>query len=210
MSPITRVLLADDHPLIREGIGNTLRRGDGLQLVGVASTGHEILNLVAALEPDILLLDLEMPGLSPLETLKTLQKAHPQTRILVLSAHDNLVPVQALLHAGVRGYVLKDEAIDVLVQAIKAVVLGGTWFSQAVASQLARHTIEPVFTQREIDVLTVLASGASNEHIAERLVVTERTVRFHLKNIYRKIGVKLRGEAIAWAVRAGYDNPHGD
>lgn len=200
----TRILLADDHPLIREGIGNTLSKSDGLTLAGVATNGHEVTELVAELEPDVLLLDLQMPGPPSLEIIKTLHSEYPNTRVLVLSAYDDLVPVQALLRAGVRGYVLKDEAIAVLVQAIRTVEMGGIWFSQAIASQLAKRNTAPEFTQRENDVLTILASGASNERIAQHLAVTERTVRFHLKNIYRKVGVHSRGEAIAWAVRAGY------
>lgn len=200
----TRILLADDHPLIREGIGNTLSKRDGLTLAGVATNGHEVIELVAELAPDVLLLDLQMPGPPSLEIIKTLHSEYPNTRVLVLSAYDDLVPVQALLRAGVRGYVLKDEAIAVLVQAIRTVEMGGIWFSQAIASQLAKRNTAPEFTQRENDVLTILASGASNERIAQHLAVTERTVRFHLKNIYRKVGVHSRGEAIAWAVRAGY------
>lgn len=200
----TRVLLADDHPLIREGIGNTLRKSDGFALVGVAANTNELGDLVADLEPDVLLLDLHMPGPPPLETVVSLRRRFPQTRVLILSAYDDLVPVRALLRAGVSGYVLKDEAIETLVQAIKTVVGGGIWFSQAVARRLAQRRNAPEFTDRELDVLNVLALGASNEHIAGKLAVTERTVRFHLKNIYRKIGVSTRGEAIAWAVRAGY------
>lgn len=205
----TRILLADDHPLIREGIGNTLRKSEGLTLVGVATNGYEITGMVSDLQPDVLLLDLHMPGPPPLEIVMALHTDFPDTHVLVLSAYDDLVPVRALLRAGVSGYVLKDEAIGTLVQAIKTVVRGGIWFSQAIARRLAQPTNAPQFTERELDVLNILASGASNEHIAGSLAVTERTVRFHLKNIYRKIDVNSRGEAIAWAVRAGYGKTGG-
>ncbi len=199
-----RVLLADDHPLIREGIGNTLLKNESLSLAGVATNGYEIAELAAELQPDVLLLDLHMPGPPPLETVSALRKDYPRTRVLVLSAYDDLVSVRALLRAGVSGYVLKDEAIETLVQAINTVVRGGIWFSQAVAQQLAQPVNVPEFTERELDVLNILARGASNDRIANILMVTERTVRFHLKNIYRKINVHSRGEAIVWAVRAGY------
>lgn len=199
-----RVLLADDHPLIREGIGNTLLKNESLSLAGVATNGYEIAELAAELQPDVLLLDLHMPGPPPLETVSALRKDYPRTRVLVLSAYDDLVSVRALLRAGVSGYVLKDEAIETLVQAINTVVRGGIWFSQAVAQQLAQPVNVPEFTERELDVLNILARGASNDRIANILMVTERTVRFHLKNIYRKIDVHSRGEAIVWAVRAGY------
>lgn len=204
MNSPTRVLLADDHPLIREGIGNTLRKSDGLILAGVATNGYDIPGIVAELQPDVLLLDLHMPGPPPLELVMALHREFPQTRVLVLSAYDDLVPVRALLRAGVSGYILKDEAISTLLQAIQTVVRGGIWFSQAIARRLAQPANAPEFTAREMDVLNILASGASNQHIASTLAVTERTVRFHLKNIYRKIEVNSRGEAIAWAVRAGY------
>lgn len=204
MQSLTRIVLAEDHPLIREGVSNTLRKSDGLALVGVATNGFEIRDQVVALQPDVVLLDLHMPGPPPLETVTVLRKEFPDTRVLVLSAYDDLVPVRALLRAGVSGYVLKDEAPGMLVQAIMTVVRGGIWFSQAVAKRLAQPANIPEFTDRELDVIYVLASGASNEQIASRLAVTERTVRFHLKNIYRKIDVSSRGEAIAWAVRTGY------
>jgi len=204
MDSSTRVLLADDHPLIREGIANTLHKSKGLVLVGVVTSGYELGDLVAELQPNVLLLDLNMPGPPPLETVMALHKEFPKTHVLVLSAHDDLVPVRALLRAGVSGYVLKDEAIETLVQAIKTVVHGGIWFSKAIARRLAQPSNVPEFTDRELDVLNILAFGASNEHIADQLAVTERTVRFHLKNIYRKIDVNSRGEAIAWTVRAGY------
>lgn len=201
-----RVLLADDHPLIREGIRNTLDKSDALELVGDTAQGDEVGELVARLQPDVLLLDLSMPGPPPLENVMSLHKAFPQTRVIILSAFDDLVPVRALLRAGVRGYVLKDEALETLVQAIITIVSGGVWFSQAIAHRLAQPARTPEFTERELDVLNVLAGGAGNEQIAARLSVTERTVRYHLRNIYRKIDVTSRGEAIAWAVRAGYGN----
>lgn len=200
-----RVLLADDHPLIREGIGNTLRRDERLSLVGVATNGEETQRLVADLQPDILLLDLNMPGAPPLETVAVVGENCPQTQILVLSAFNDFVSVRALLRAGVSGYVLKDEAIGTVVRAIRTVVDGGTWFSSDVAQQLAEPEVSaPAFTERENEVLHHLARGWSNRRMAEELDVTERTVRFHLKNIYRKLDVDSRGEAIVWAVQAGY------
>lgn len=200
-----RVLLADDHPLIREGIGNTLHRDGRLSLVGVATDGEETRHLVAELQPDVLLLDLNMPGAPPLETVAFVAESCPQTQVLVLSAFNDFVSVRALVRAGVRGYVLKDEAVRTVVRAILTVADGGTWFSGEVAQQLAaRDQSGPDFTDRETEVLRYLARGWSNKRIAEKLEVTERTVRFHLKNIYRKLDVGSRGEAIVWAVHAGF------
>jgi DNA-binding NarL/FixJ family response regulator len=200
-----RILLADDHPLIREGIDVILRDEEALTLVGVATDGYETRRLAVKLQPDVLLLDLKMPGPSPLETVAAVSQNCPDTRLLVLSAHENVVPARTLLREGISGYVLKDEANETLVHAIQAVARGGTWFSQAVARQLARRAqTEPDFTDRERDVLRLLARGWRNKRIAGELDITERTVRFHLNNIYRKIGVESRGEAIVWAVQAGY------
>lgn len=200
-----RVLLADDHPLIREGIGNTLRREERLSLVGVATDGEETQHLVAELQPDVLLLDLNMPGAPPLETVAFVGECCPQTQVLVLSAFNDFVSVRGLVRAGVRGYVLKDEAVRTVVRAILTVANGGTWFSSDVAQQLAEtEASTPGFTERETDVLRFLARGWSNQRIADQLDVTERTVRFHLKNIYRKLEIESRGEAIVWAVHAGF------
>ena len=205
MEEMVRILIADDHPLIREGLRCALGRDDTLELIGAASDGHECRRMVQALMPDVLLLDLNMPGPPPLETLSELNEQYPGLKVLILSAHDDYVPVRALLRAGVNGYVLKNETIDILLQAIRTVALGGTWFSQSVVQKLARAArLTPEFTKRERDVLHWLAHGASNDMIASELGVTERTIRFHLTNIYRKLEVQTRGEAIVWAVRAGY------
>lgn len=205
MQELVRVLIADDHPLIHEGVRSALSGDETLELIGVASDGHECQQMAQSLMPDVLLLDLNMPGPPPLETLSELNKRCPGLKVLVLSAHDDYVSVRALLRAGVNGYVLKNEALDILLQAIRTVALGGTWFSQIVVQKLARTArITPEFTKRERDVLHCLARGASNDMIAAELDVTERTIRFHLKNIYRKLDVETRGEAIVWAVRAGY------
>jgi DNA-binding NarL/FixJ family response regulator len=205
MEELVRVLIADDHPLIHEGVRSALRRDETLQLIGAANDGLECQQLAQLLTPDVLLLDLNMPGPPPLETLSELNVNCPGVKVVVLSAYDDYVSVRALLRAGVKGYVLKNEAIDILLQAIRTVALGGTWFSQIVVQKLARTArITPEFTGREQDVLHCLARGASNDMIASELDVTERTIRFHLKNIYRKLEVETRGEAIVWAVRAGY------
>jgi DNA-binding NarL/FixJ family response regulator len=199
------VLLADDHPLIREGIGNTLRKEKDLRLVGEAGTGGTCLELCRTRQPDVLLLDLDMPGPPPLELIALLRQGCPHLKVVVLSAHDDYISVHALLVAGVHGYVLKDEPPPAIIRAIRTVVEGGSWFSQTITRQLAHPTLNgPQFTSREEEVLHLLAKGRSNDEMAEELSVTERTVRYHLHNIYRKIDAETRNQAIVWAVRQNY------
>lgn len=205
MEQSINVLLADDHPLIREGIGKTLRKEDDLHLVGEAGDGEACLQLCRVRQPDVLLLDLDMPGPSPLELITLLRESCPQLKVVVLSAHDDYISAHALLAAGVHGYVLKDEPPLAVLRAIRTVVEGGSWFSQTITRQLARPTFDgPQFTSREEEVLHLLAQGRSNDEMAAELSVTERTVRYHLHNIYRKIETDTRNQAIVWAVRQNY------
>lgn len=205
MDQLISVLLADDHPLIREGIGNTLRKEPDLRLVGEAGDGDACLQLCRSRQPDVLLLDLDMPGPPPLELIALLRDNCPQLRLIVLSAHDDYISVHALLAAGVHGYVLKDEPPVAVLRAIRTVVEGGSWFSQTITRQLARPSLNgPQFTSREEEVLHLLAQGQSNDEMAAELSVTERTVRYHLHNIYRKIEADTRNQAIVWAVRHNY------
>lgn len=205
MSQAITVLLADDHPLIREAIGNRLRQEPDLQLIGEAGDGDSCLALCRKTQPDVLLLDLDMPGPPPLRLIAALTAASPQLKVVVLSAHDDYVSTHALLAAGVHGYVLKDEPPVAVIRAIRTVVGGGSWFSRSIARQLTRPSLDgPQFTSREEEVLHLLAAGHSNDEMAERLSVTERTVRYHLHNIYRKIDADSRNQAIVWAVRQDY------
>lgn len=202
--PIT-VLLADDHPLIREAIGNRLRQEADLRLVGEAGNGDACLTLCRGRQPDVVLLDLDMPGPSPLKLISSLRESCPQVKLIVLSAHDDYVSTHALLAAGVHGYVLKDEPPVAVIRAVRTVVEGGSWFSQSITRRLARASVNgPQFTSREEEVLHLLAAGRSNDEMAAELSVTERTVRYHLHNIYRKIDAGSRNQAIVWAVRHNY------
>lgn len=205
MSQPINVLLADDHPLIREAIGNRLRQEVDLHLVGEAGNGDACLLLCRRQQPDVVLLDLDMPGPSPLNLITSLRESCPQLKLIVLSAHDDYVSAHALLAAGVHGYVLKDEPPIAVIRAIRTVADGGSWFSQTITRRLARPSVSgPQFTSREEEVLHLLAAGRSNDEMAAELSVTERTVRYHLHNIYRKIDADTRNQAIVWAVRHNY------
>lgn len=203
-----RVLLADDHPLVRSGIRATLLREGYIEVVGEATNGAEVQELAQKLRPDLLLLDLSMPGPSPLETIAQIRKLSADTRILVLSAYDDDAFVRSTIQVGVDGYLLKDEATEALVQAITTVVQGGTWFSRVVMQRFVdtRGESDPLdFTPRELELLAGIAQGWDNRRLAAEFELAEQTVRNYISRIYDKLGVRSRAEAVVWARKHGYD-----
>lgn len=205
-----RVVLADDHPVVREGLRNLLERAPDITVVAEAGDGQEALRLAEELTPDVLLLDIEMPGMTGVEVARRLRAAGSPVRVLALGAYDDELYIFGLLEAGAAGYLLKDEAIEAIVAAVRGGVAGGEegFFSRRVAGKIVRRRQEGKescpLTEREQEVLRLLAKGWSNARIAQELAISERTVRYHLQNIYNKIGVSTRGEAIVWAVREGF------
>jgi DNA-binding NarL/FixJ family response regulator len=199
-----RVLLADDHPLVRAGIRSVLTAEEDIALVGEAVDGDQVLRLCQELEPDILLLDLNMPGPSPFETVAYLRQHCPAVKVLVLTAYDDDAYVHGLTAAGVAGYVLKDEVPETVVRAIRAVEDGDTWLSRPVVEKLARLEIEETFlTEREGQVLRLMARGWDNVQIAAELGLAEQTVRNYVSRIYTRLEMKSRAEVIVWARERG-------
>jgi DNA-binding NarL/FixJ family response regulator len=199
----------DDRLLAHIGINTGLIAEPNLMLVGEADAGDKAQRLSPEHNPNVLLLDLNMPGPSAFETVAYLREHCPQVKVIVLTAYDDGAYVHGLVAAGVAGYVLKDEIEEAGVRAIRAVMQGDTWFSRSVVEKLARPATseappveKPALTDRELEVLRLLAQGYRNQRIAE-LCISERTVRSHLRNIYDKIGVQSRTEAALWAVRQG-------
>ncbi len=210
MAETIRIVLADDHPLMRAGIRATLVAEPDLTLVGEAADGHEAQRLSHELEPDVLLLDLNMPGPSAFETVAYLREHCPQVKVVMLTAYDDDTYVHGLVAAGVAGYVLKDEIEEAVVRAIRTVMQGDTWFSRTVVDKLARpatgevpFTERPALTERELEVVRLVTQGFSNKEIGEALKVKERTVEFHVGNVLRKLGVASRVEAAVWAKEHG-------
>lgn len=204
------VLIADDHPVVRAGIVGVINKESDINVIAETGEGERVEQLTTAEKPDVLVLDINMPGLDPVEVTQrlTTSQALPGLRVLVLTAYDDEAHVTGLLAAGAEGYVLKDEALDTLVEAIRAVAKGESWLSQRVAGKLARRAIhrkrsaeiEPL-TQREREVLHHLALGQSNEQIAQSLFITKRTVQNHVSNIYAKLRLSSRAEAVLYAIR---------
>ena len=202
-----RVVLVDDHPIVRSGIKMILEQAPDIRVVGEAQRGDDGVRLIEHLRPDVVLLDMEMPGLTGIEVVEKLQELKIETRVLALSAYDDPEYIRSLLSSGAFGYLTKDEALDGIIDAVRGVAAGQEgWLSRRAAAQLtaiARASVQdPIeLTAREAEVLEALSEGSSNEQIAQILNITERTVRYHLTNIYSKLYVSSRAEAIAWALR---------
>jgi DNA-binding NarL/FixJ family response regulator len=207
MEESIRVLLADDHPLVRAGIRTTLNADGSVTLVGEATNGYEAQHLGKELRPQVLLLDLNMPGPKPTQTVAYLREHCPEVRVVALTAYDDDAYVRGLVSAGVAGYVLKDEATDTVMRAIHAVVQGDTWFSRHIVERLARigdkQSSDGNLTDRERELLEMVAQGLDNAHIGAKLSLADQTVRNYLSRIYTKLGVNSRAEAIVWARERG-------
>jgi DNA-binding NarL/FixJ family response regulator len=208
--PIT-VVLVDDHPVVRSGIRILLERAPDIRVVAEGERGDLALQLVQQYQPDVLLLDMELPGMTGLEVARAIQSAGLAVKVLALSAYDDEEYIIGLLSNGAAGYLTKEEALNTIVDAVRGVAQGEEgWMSRRAAARMAERvrrddTDLVALTEREEEVLKLLAKGWSNQQIAQELTVTERTVRFHLTNVYDKLGVNTRAEAIAWALRA---EPH--
>ncbi len=205
MEPI-RVLLADDHPVLRVGLRALLEQEPDIVVVGEASSGEEALARAASLRPDVVVLDCQMPDRSGPEVARQMRQRGLSGRVLALSAYQTDAYIREMLGAGAAGYLLKEEAPEVIVRAIREVARGGEYFSPAVAAKAAawaRGERPGGLTERELEVLRCMAEGLSNKEIAARLHMTERTVAFHVSNILQKLGVVSRVEAVVWAKDRG-------
>jgi DNA-binding NarL/FixJ family response regulator len=209
-----RVLIADDHAVVRLGVIKLIELlgGGAIAVVGDLADGDGLLDAVAALAPDVLLLDIVMPGFDAVEQVRRVADLAGGPRVLMLTNHDRDDLVLPLLAAGISGYLLKDEIPDAIVQAIQAVAEGGTWFSQRIAGQIARSTYAPVpdvepapgapaLTPREWEILQHIAQGQSNSEIADQLSLSKATVQNYVSNIYAKLGIESRAEAMLYAMR---------
>jgi DNA-binding NarL/FixJ family response regulator len=204
------VIIADDHPIVRNGIKNELARHDEIEVVGEAESGDESLQQAIKLQPDVLLLDINMPGFRAIDVVREISKREGKTKVLVLSAFGDLEYILAMLKAGATGYMLKDEEPATIAKGIRAISKGETWLSADVATRLVFASVrssqnygKSELTSREKEVLTLIAKGHDNRKIAETLSISEGTVKNHVSNIYEKIGVNSRAEAVAWAWEYG-------
>jgi DNA-binding NarL/FixJ family response regulator len=206
---LIRVLLADDHPVVRNGIRDLLEKEIDIEIVGEATNGVETIHLVEATNPDVLLLDMELPDFQGTEVAQQVQLRFQKVKILVLSAHDDSIYVRELLKLGAAGYLLKDEAPEAIVEAIRGVAHGEKgWVSRRIAAQISSwmqsdKPDEAKLTQREHEVLQRIVQGKTNQAIAIELNISEKTVEKYLSVIFTKLNVTSRTEAAVLAVREG-------
>jgi two-component system nitrate/nitrite response regulator NarL len=206
--PPVRVLVADDHPIFREGVARAVANRDGLEVVAQCERGDETLQAIHDMRPDVAVIDYRMPGLDADGVLEGLAAAGSPTRVLVLSAVTENAHVLAVLEHGAAGYLNKDSDRSVIVEAVERIAAGGTVMGpDAQAAMLARvregGRPPSALTDRELEVLALLAEGLSAPQIAARLVVGASTVKSHLKNLYGKLGVGDRAAAVAEGMRRG-------
>lgn len=206
------VVIVDDHVMVREGIKQLLEMDGDIRVIGEASDGEEGLKVVEATDPDVLLLDVNMPKMNGLEVLQKIKESGIKRKVLILTIHNEVEYLLKAIEIGVDGYVLKDSELSVLRRAIFAVNEGNTYIQSSLAPLLKQRLEEPDvvenneegLTKREMEVLKLIAEGLYNKEIADRLTISEKTVKNHVSNIFRKIDVSDRTQAAVFAIRSGY------
>ena len=199
-----RVLIADDHPVVRDGLRGIFADDPDFLVVGEAGNGAEAVARVEREGADVVLMDLRMPQMSGVEAIRRLRRTAPAARVLVLTTYDTDSDVLPAIEAGATGYLLKDAPREELIRAVRAAFAGEAVLSPAVASRLMGQVRKPApekLSQRELDVLTLIAGGATNREAAARLFVSEATIKTHLLHVYEKLGVRDRAAAVAEAYR---------
>jgi DNA-binding NarL/FixJ family response regulator len=203
-----RILITDDHPIVREGLSAVLETQADFAIVGEAASGAQAVERAAALRPDVILLDLELPELDGVAALRAIRAADPQAKVIIFTAFDTDERILSAVQAGAQGYMLKGAPREELFQAIRVVHGGGSLLQPVVAARLLRQvsgpsTLPESLTERELEVLRLLAKGRQNKEIASELVISERTVKFHVSAILAKLGVGNRTEAVSKAAQLG-------
>lgn len=211
MADAIRVLLVDDHPLVIDGIQARLENEGGIEVVGQAGNGLEAIKLAQELKPDVVLMDVSMPVMNGLEATRELRARSPETRVLILSMHDNREYMVQLIQSGARGYILKDVSAAEMVKAIETVCQGGTYFSASASQTLFSHLTSVAdagsadsdiaeLTPREVEVLRQLAEGQNNKEIARALSISVRTVETHRQNIKSKLNIHTAAGLVRYAL----------
>ncbi|GAA4640289.1 response regulator transcription factor [Actinoallomurus vinaceus] len=214
MNPATgapiRLLIADDHPVVRDGLSGMFARDPGFEVLGEAGDGAEAIRLAQALTPDVILMDLRMPGVDGLTAITELARRGITARVLVLTTYDTDSYVLPAIEAGATGYLLKDAPRDELLRAVRAAAHGQAVLSPSVATRLMSRVREPEtkpLSRRELEILELVAAGTTNRDAAAKLFISEATVKTHLVNIYAKLGVGDRAAAVAEAFNRGLLTP---
>ncbi len=208
MTEKIRILVADDHPVVRDGLVAMLGTQPDFEVVGESRTGHEAVEMAETRQPDVIFLDLEMPELDGVDALRKMRGANPNIRVIVFTAFDTDERILSAVQAGAQGYLLKGAPRDEVFQAVRVVHGGGSLLQPIVASKLLRQVSQPddltdPLTPREVEVLKLMSQGLQNKEIALQLVISERTVKFHVSSILGKLGAGNRTEAVSLAAQRG-------
>jgi len=201
-----RLLIADDHPVVRDGLSGMFSGDDGFEVIGEAANGAQAVTLACALEPDVILMDLRMPEMDGVAAIAELARRKVAARVLVLTTYDTDSDVVRAVEAGATGYLLKDSPREDLLRAVRAAARGEAALSPSVATRLLGQVRAPAqepLSQRELEVLELVARGATNREAAAKLFISEATVKTHLLHIYAKLGVSDRAAAVAEGFQRG-------
>lgn len=209
-----KVLVADDHAIVREGVRMILGQEPDIEVVGEAGDGQQALDLVATVHPQVVIMDISMPGVGGIEATQRLKATHPEVQVLALTMHEDETYVFQLLRAGAAGYVLKRAAAQDLVQAVRAAARGEAFLYPSIARKVVEDYLKRVesgeererydgLTTREKEILTLIAQGLSNQQIAEKLFISIKTVQTHRAHILEKLGLHDRTELVRYAIRKG-------
>jgi DNA-binding NarL/FixJ family response regulator len=207
-TPSIRILIADDHPIVREGLSAVLETQPDFAIVGEAASGTQAVERAATLRPDVILLDLALPEMDGVAALRAIRAADPAAKVIIFTAFDTDERILSAVQAGAQGYLLKGAPREELFQAIRVVHNGGSLLQPVIAARLLRQvsngSVPPdELTERELEVLRLLAKGRQNKEIAGELMISERTVKFHVSGILSKLGVGNRTEAVSKAAQMG-------
>ena len=200
---IARVMVVDDHSLLRTGVANIINHEPDLQVVAEASNGLEAVDAFERHRPDVTLLDLRMPVMEGVEAVRRIRERDPQAKVIVLTTYDTDEDITRALKAGAKAYILKDIAADALIACIHDVLNGKTYLAPAAAAKLAERVTKVQLTPRELATLRSMAQGRSNKEVASELGISERTVKTHLGHLFQKLGVTSRTEAVRVASHRG-------
>lgn len=207
-----RIAIADDHPVVRRGLSQFIADEPGLDIVAECADGESALAAVAQHAPDVLILDLRMPGMGGLDVLRRLEGLHPEVRVVVLAGNINDDEVMEVMRLGAKGVVLKEMAPTLLVQCIRKVAAGGVWLEKEsvgralekmLRTQQAREQVRALLTSREVEIVRMVASGLGNREVGEKLFISEGTVKSHLHTIYEKLGIRSRVQLANYAQEKG-------
>jgi DNA-binding NarL/FixJ family response regulator len=198
-----RVFCVDDHPLLREGIGTVINNQSDMQVVAEASNSQQAIELFARHKPDVTLMDLRLPDMNGIDTMIAIRAQFPEARVIILTTFEGDVEIQRAFEAGARAYMLKSMPPKDMVDTIRQVHAGKKRIPPEIASHLAEHYSDESLTIREVEVLRQIAGGNRNRDIAEKLFITEETVKVHIKHIMEKLGASDRTHAVAIGVRRG-------